>query len=186
MSRFEFIATSLPGAKLVQRKTTSDARGYLSRFFCSEEFANAGNRLSISQLNHTQTLKKGAVRGLHFQHPPFAEVKLVSCLAGEIWDVVVDLRKNSTTFLQWHGEILSATNRRSMYIPEGFAHGFQTLTENCELFYLHSKAHHVESEGALNALDPKLSISWPLPFTDISEKDRNHMWLDPHFKGLVI
>ena len=186
MSRFEFITTPLHGVKLVQRSVFTDARGFLSRFFCSEEFANAGIDLPISQLNHTQTLKAGAVRGLHFQHPPFAEIKLISCIVGEVWDVAVDLRYNSPTFLQWHGEYLSAANRRSMYIPEGFAHGFQTLTDNCELVYLHSRAYKAESEGALHALDPRLNITWPLPITEISEKDRNHKSLEPSYAGLTL
>lgn len=162
-----------------------DSRGFLSRFYCAEEFANAGARLQIAQINHTFTRKRGAVRGLHYQLAPHAEMKFVSCIQGEIWDVAVDLRRDSPTFLQWHGEVLSAANRRSLFLPEGFAHGFQALSDNCELIYLHSTAYHPESEGALNTGDPKLGIFWPLPITEISERDREHKMLEQHFQGTV-
>jgi dTDP-4-dehydrorhamnose 3,5-epimerase len=186
MSRFDFITTPLSGLKLVQRKAIEDSRGFLSRFYCAEEFAENGINRSIVQINHTLTRKKGAVRGLHFQYPPYAETKLVSCLRGEIWDVALDLRSNSATFLQWYGEILSAANRKSMLIPEGFAHGFQTLTEDCELIYLHTAAYHPEAEGALNVTDPKLGIAWPLTITEISEKDRNHKLIEYEFQGIAL
>jgi dTDP-4-dehydrorhamnose 3,5-epimerase len=184
MARFDFITTPLPGLKLVQRMALEDTRGFLSRFYCIEEFAEICANKKIVQINHTLTRKKGAVRGLHFQWPPHAETKFVSCLKGEIWDVAVDLRSNSPTFLQWYGEILSAANRKSMLIPEGFAHGFQTLTEDCELIYLHTAAYHPEAEGALNVVDPKLGIVWPLPITEISEKDRNHKLIEHDFQGI--
>lgn len=186
MSRFEFITTPLPDLKVVQRKAIEDHRGFLSRFYCVDEFAAAGINKPIAQINHTLTRKKGAVRGLHFQHPPHAETKLVSCLKGEIWDVAVDLRRSSPTFLQWYGEILSASNRKSLLIPEGFAHGFQALTEDCELIYLHTATYHSEAEGALNVADPKLSITWPLPVGDLSDRDRNHPLIDQNFQGVVL
>ena len=119
MSRFDFIQTPLSGLKLVQRKATEDHRGFLSRFYCADEFRLAGIARPIAQINHTLTRKRGAVRGLHFQHPPHAETKMVSCLRGEIFDVAVDLRSGSLTFLQWHGEILTAAKRNSLLIPEG-------------------------------------------------------------------
>lgn len=186
MSRFDFTPTPLSELKLVQRKAIEDHRGFLSRFYCADEFRLAGIIKPIAQINHTFTRKKGAVRGLHFQHPPHAETKLVSCLKGEIWDVAVDLRRDSSTFLQWYGEILSATNRKSMLIPEGYAHGFQALTEDCELIYLHTAAHHPEAEGALNVADPRLSISWPLPIDDLSERDRNHPFISQDYQGIVL
>lgn len=186
MSRFEFIPTPLTGLKLVQRKAIEDHRGFLSRFYCVEEFAEAGITKPIAQINHTLTRKKGAVRGLHFQHPPHVETKLVSCLRGEIWDMAVDLRRDSPTFLQWYGEILSAANRKSLLIPEGYAHGFQALTEDCELIYLHTAAYHPEAEGALNVTDPRLSISWPLPIDDLSERDRNHPFISSSFQGIIL
>lgn len=186
MSRFDFISTPLAGLMLVQRKVIEDDRGYLSRFYCADEFRETGINNPIAQINHTLTRNRGAVRGLHFQRPPHAETKLVSCLKGEIFDVAVDLRRNSTTFLQWHGEILSAENHRSLLIPEGYAHGFQTLAEDCELIYLHTAAYHPETEGGLNVTDPGLNIAWPLPIDDLSERDRTHPYIDPDFPGIVL
>jgi len=186
MSRFDFIQTPLSGLKVVQRKTIEDHRGFLSRFYCAEEFSAAGFDKAIAQINQTLTRKKAAVRGLHFQHPPYAETKFVSCLKGEILDVAVDIRNGSPTFLHWHGEILSASNRRSLLIPEGYAHGFQALTEDCELIYLHTETHHPEAEGALNVADPRLGIDWPLQIDDLSDRDRDHALIDQNFQGLVL
>lgn len=186
MPRFDFIATPLNGLKLVQRKAIEDHRGFISRFYCIDEFAEIGIQKPIAQINHTLTRKKGTVRGLHFQHPPYAETKVVSCLRGEIFDVAVDIRSGSPTFLQWHGEILSAENRRSMLIPEGFAHGFQALTQDCELIYLHTAAYQPEAEGALNAADTRLSITWPLLIDDLSERDRNHPFISQEYQGIIL
>jgi len=184
MARFDFISTPLAGLMLLQRKAIEDQRGFLSRFYCAEEFAEAGIVKPIAQINHTLTRKEGSVRGLHFQRPPHSETKIVSCLKGEIFDVAVDLRRNSPTFLLWHGEILSAANFKSLLIPEGFAHGFQTLTGDCELIYLHTAAYHPESEGALNVADPLLNISWPVPIADLSERDRNHPFISSAYQGI--
>ena len=186
MSRFDFIPTPLTGLMLVQRKAIEDHRGFLSRFYCAEEFRAAGIDKPVAQINHTLTRQRGAVRGLHFQHPPHAETKVVSCLKGEILDVAVDLRRDSPTFLHWHGEILSAANRKSLLIPEGYAHGFQTLTEDCELIYLHTSPYHPESEGALNVADPRLNIAWFLPVNDLSERDRNHPFINQNFQGIIL
>jgi len=186
MARFEFIPTPLAGLTLVQRTAIEDRRGFLSRFFCADEFRAAGLGKPIAQINHTLTRGSGTVRGMHFQNPPHAETKLVSCLQGEIFDVAVDLRRGSPTFLHWHGELLTADNRRSLLIPEGFAHGFQTLTADCELIYLHTDSYHPESEGALNAADPRLGIAWPLAITEISERDRNHKPIEQDFQGIVL
>lgn len=186
MSRFDFFVTPLDGLTVVQRKAIEDDRGFLSRFYCAEEFRCAGFFEHIYQINHTLTRKKGAVRGLHFQYPPHAEIKLVSCLKGEVLDVAVDLRPKSPTFLRWHGEILSANNRKSLLIPEGFAHGFQALTEDCELIYLHTASYCAEAEGALNVTDPRLNIAWPLPIGDLSIRDRNHPFIDKNFQGVVL
>jgi len=184
--RFDFLPTPLEGLWVVQRKPVKDSRGFFCRFFCAEEFQVAGLRKLITQINHTYTVKKGAVRGLHFQYPPYSEGKIVSCLCGEVYDVAVDIRKGSSTFLHWHGEILSATNQRSLLIPEGFAHGFQTLTENCELLYLHSEAFHPQAEGALHVADPRIGIVWPIAMTELSERDRSHPFIGPEFEGLSL
>ncbi len=184
--RFKFIATPLAGLYRVEYKPIIDHRGFLNRFFCAEEFKEIGLDRPISQMNHTLTREKGSVRGMHFQHPPHAETKIVTCLQGEIFDVAVDLRKNSPTFLEWHAEILNADAPSSLYIPEGFAHGFQTLGEDCKLLYLHSESYTPEFEGALNALDPKLSIKWPLEISERSERDQNHPFLNEGFQGVKI
>jgi dTDP-4-dehydrorhamnose 3,5-epimerase len=186
MSRFDFIPTRLTGLILVQRKTLEDQRGFLSRFYCAEEFRETSVNKPIAQINHTLTRNKGTVRGLHFQYQPYGETKLVSCLKGEIFDVAVDLRQGSPTFLQWHGEILSAENHKSLLIPEGYAHGFQALSEDCELIYLHTQAYHLDAEGALNVTDPKLNVTWPLPISDISDRDRNHPFISSDFQGIIL
>lgn len=184
MGRFDFSPAPIAGLVLVQRKRLEDSRGFLSRFYCAEEFESAGVHGAISQINHTLTRRKGAVRGMHFQLPPHAESKLVSCLHGEIFDVAVDLRKNSPTFLKWHGEVLSAQNQRSMLIPEGFAHGFQAMTDDCEIIYLHTAAYRQTAEAALNATDPRLAIAWPLGITEMSDRDRGHAMLAADFEGI--
>lgn len=186
MQRFDSLDLPLPGLKLLQRKRLEDTRGFLSRFYCAQEFASYGFNKPISQINHTLTRNRGAVRGLHYQHPPHAEIKLVSCLKGEIFDVAVDLRKDSPTFLKWHGEILSEQNQRSLLIPEGFAHGFQALCEDCELIYLHSAPYCKDAEAALNVMDPKVGIIWPLEITDLSERDRLHRMIEDEFEGMIL
>lgn len=183
--RFDFHPTPLEGLLVIQRKPIEDSRGFFSRFFCAEAFGRVGFSKPIAQINHTRTLNRGALRGLHFQYPPDCECKIVSCLSGEVFDVAVDIRKGSPTFLQWHAEILSAQNHRSLLIPEGFAHGFQTLTENCELIYLHSAPYNPQAQGALQAADPKIRISWPLAVTELSERDRAHPFIGPDFEGIL-
>ena len=183
-SCFHFHPTSLEGLYVVERMPIKDQRGFFCRFFCAEEFKEAGFNKCIAQINHSLTIKKGAVRGLHFQYPPHAEAKIVSCLQGEIFDVAVDIRKGSPTFLRWHGEILSAENMKMMYIPEGFAHGFQTLKENCELLYLHTEFYSPEYEGGVRYNDPLIDISWPLEVRDVSERDKRHPLLGENFTGI--
>jgi len=185
-NRFDFHPTPLEGLWVVQRKPIEDQRGFFCRFFCAEEFQAAGLKNPLAQINHTYTKKKGAVRGLHFQYPPHAESKIISCIHGEVFDVAVDIRKGSPTFLRWHGEILSATNQKSLFIPEGFAHGFQTLTKNCELLYLHSEPFHSQAEGALHVTDPGIGIVWPIAVAELSERDRNHPFIDSDFEGLSL
>jgi len=126
------------------------------------------------------------VRGMHFQYPPHAEVKIVSCLRGEVFDVAVDLRQSSPTFLEWHGEIIAADNHKSVVIPEGFAHGFQTLGEECELLYFHTASYQADSEGGLNVQDKKLAIQWPLPITGQSPRDLAQPMIDDDFAGVVL
>ena len=183
---FDFHPTSLEGLWVVERKPIADERGFFSRFFCGEEFQAVGVQNPIAQVNHTYTVKKGAVRGLHFQYPPYAECKIVSCFRGQVLDVAVDIRKGSPTFLQWHGEILSASNQKSLLISEGFAHGFQTLVEDCELIYLHSVPFYKHAEGAINIADPEIGIVWPMPITAISDRDLHHLFITNKFKGVEL
>lgn len=172
MGRFTVHDTSLNGLLVVERQRAGDERGWFSRFFCSEELSIFGRGGSISQINHTLTRIPGTVRGMHFQRRPHEECKLVSCLRGEVFDVAVDLRPDSVSFGKWHSETLSEENGRSMLIPPGFAHGFQTLRADCELLYLHDVPYAPSFEGGLNALDPILEISWPLPASLMSSRDR--------------
>lgn len=184
MFRFNFHPTPLSGLMLVERVLISDERGFLARIYCAEEFRVAGWNKPIDQINHTLTRKRGAVRGMHFQYPPFAESKLVTCLKGQVFDVAVDLRHGSPTLLQWHSEILSAENHSSLLVPEGFAHGFQALNEDCELLYLHTAPFNAEAEGALNVADPRLAIAWPLPIADHSDRDCAHPFIGTDFSGI--
>lgn len=186
MNRLIIKNTPIEGLKVIQRLPVGDQRGYLERIFCLEELNTLmGNRF-ISQINHTLTVKAGTIRGMHFQKPPNAEMKFVSCLKGEVFDVAVDLRTNSPTFLNWFSEVLTESNHKTLLIPEGFAHGFQTLTDNCELIYLHTANYSPESEAGLNALDPKLSIKWPLTISELSARDQKHTMIPLNFSGLSI
>lgn len=171
MSRFTSTETPLIGLKVIERQLLADARGFLSRMFCADELRTLGWVGEIVQINHTMTLHRGTVRGLHFQMPPHAEFKLVSCIRGEVWDVAVDLRQGSPTFMAWHAEVLSAKNRKALLIPKGFAHGFQALTDDVELIYCHSAQHVPDAEGGLRALDTHLAIAWPLPVINLSARD---------------
>lgn len=167
-----FLPTDLEGARLIDLTPNRDARGFFARTFCEREFAEAGLHARFVQHSTSHTLRKGALRGMHFQRAPHAEIKLVSCLRGAIYDVIVDLRPTSPTFKRWQGFELSEENRRQLYIPEGFAHGFQTLADNCEVHYLISAFYAPEAAGGLRYDDPAFAIDWPLSVTDIADKDR--------------
>jgi dTDP-4-dehydrorhamnose 3,5-epimerase len=186
MSQFSIFDTPIAGLKVIERKPIGDHRGFLARIFCADQLKSAGWEKPIAQINQTVTKKRGTVRGMHFQNTPHAEMKLVSCLQGEIWDVAVDLRKNSPTFLQWHAEIISSENCRALLIPEGFAHGFQTLTDDCELIYLHSAPYEREAEAGIRSNDSMLNISWPLEFFEISTRDAEHLLLNEQFIGIEL
>jgi dTDP-4-dehydrorhamnose 3,5-epimerase len=186
MNRFKVSDTPIDGLKVVERLRRTDERGFLTRLFDPEELAAAGWQGPAAQINHTLTVKSGAVRGMHFQRPPYAETKLVSCVRGRVLDVAVDLRTGSPTFLRWHAVELSEQNNLALLIPRGFAHGYQTLSADCELIYVHSAPYVADSEGALNAFDPRLAIRWPLPVTDVSDRDRGHPALRDEFKGIEV
>lgn len=180
---FDVQSTALPGLQVVSRLRRDDDRGFFSRFFCAEALAEAGFALPIAQVNHSLTRRRGTLRGMHFQRPPHAEDKFVSCLRGEVFDVAVDLRRDSPTFLRWHGEVLSAANGRSLLIPQGFAHGFQALHDDCELVYLHSRAYEASAEGGVRPTDAALNITWPLPPSDLSDRDANFPLLEAGAAG---
>jgi dTDP-4-dehydrorhamnose 3,5-epimerase len=184
-SRFDIVDTPLPGLKLIQRKPVSDDRGFLERLYCTQDLADFLPGKGIAQVNRSLTRRLGAVRGMHFQRPPYAESKIVSCLRGAVFDVAVDIRAGSDTFLHWHGEILNADNHKTMLIPEGFAHGFQTLTEDCEMLYLHTAAYHPAAESGLNPADPTLAIRWPLPISEISSRDAAHALVADGFEAVL-
>ena len=184
MNRFTAIDLPLTGLKCIDRQPVGDARGYLARIFCADDLQKAGWICSIAQVNHSYTARKGTVRGLHFQRPPHAEMKLVSCIRGEVFDVAVDLRRGSPTFLRWHGEHLSAGNNRALLIPEGFGHGFQTLSDDVELIYFHSAPYNASAEGGLDPRDVKLGIDWPLPLVELSARDAQHPTIDAGFAGV--
>ncbi len=185
-TRFDIVNIPLQGLNVLQRKPLGDSRGYLERMFCDQELVELlGNRI-IRQINHTLTEKTGTVRGLHFQYPPHAETKFVTCLKGEVYDVAVDLRAGSPTFLRWYAEVLSEGNWKTMVIPEGFAHGFQTLTENCELLYFHTETYTPKAEAGLCAIDPALAIQWPLSVTEQSTRDQQHPMIEDTFKGVAV
>ena len=184
--RFTTIATPLHGLVVLERRSLADERGFFERMFCSETFAQWGLSTPLAQINQSFTKSKAVVRGMHFQFPPHAETKVVSCLGGEVFDVAVDIRRGSSTYLQWHGEVLSADNHRSMIIPQGFAHGFQTLSESCSLLYLHTAPYVKEAESGLHALDPSLNIAWPMPVRELSARDAAWPYLTNEFQGLVL
>ncbi|MCW3480613.1 dTDP-4-dehydrorhamnose 3,5-epimerase family protein [Neisseriaceae bacterium JH1-16] len=186
MSRFAINPTLLSGLVEVERQVLPDHRGAFSRLFCAEELHAHGFDGPIAQINHSYTRQCGTLRGMHFQHAPFAEIKLVSCIRGRVLDVAVDLRRDSPTFLSWHSIELSAERHNALLIPPGFAHGFQTLEDDCELIYLHSQPYQADAEGGINPLDPRLSIAWPLPISECSERDRNHPPLTTSFSGLAL
>jgi dTDP-4-dehydrorhamnose 3,5-epimerase len=179
-----FTATPLSGSYLVGLQPFKDNRGWFARFFCKDEFLQIGHDKEWVQLNHSVSFEKATIRGMHFQLPPYQEIKMVRCIAGKVFDVIVDLRKGSPTFLQWYGAELSEDNQQMMYIPAGFAHGFQTLTDNCQLIYHHSERYTPKAESGLRFDDPAVSIKWPLPLKTISDKDAQYPYIGAHFKGV--
>lgn len=184
--RFRLDRCDIAGLVVLQRERLKDERGHLERMFCREELQGLLDGDDIAQVNHTLTRAAGMVRGMHFQHPPFAEKKFVSCLAGEIYDVAVDLRKASPTFLQWHAEILTDANGKTLFIPEGFAHGFQTLVDDCELLYLHTAPYSADAEAGLSATDPTLGIAWPRAITGQSRRDMDLPTISNEFTGIEL
>jgi dTDP-4-dehydrorhamnose 3,5-epimerase len=186
MSNFQFENTNLLKIQKITRHPIQDSRGAFDKFFCKEEFSKQDKNISINQVNLSKTTQSGTLRGLHYQRFPFLEKKIVSCLRGKIFDVVVDIRKNSPTFLEHYSTILSGDSSQSVLIPEGFAHGFQSLEDNCEVLYIHTNTYRPDYESGLNCFDPRLKINWPLPPGAISKRDNEFENLTSEFLGISV
>jgi dTDP-4-dehydrorhamnose 3,5-epimerase len=170
----KFTELQLPGAFLVDLEPIEDERGFFARSFCRQEFAARGLNAAVAQCSLSFNWQRGTLRGLHYQAPPHAEAKMVRCTRGALYDVVVDVRRDSPTYCRWSAVELSAENHRMLYIPEGLAHGFQTLQEDTELFYQMSEFYVPGSARGLRWDDPAFTIEWPLPITAISDRDRSY------------
>lgn len=166
-----FISTQIEGALLIDIERKEDERGFFARTWCRQELAARGLDTEIAQESLSYNRMRGTVRGLHFQHPPHEECKIVRCVRGAIFDVIVDLRPHSSTHLKWQGFELTDENRRALYIPKGLAHGFQTLADHCDIAYQISAFYAPQAAGGYRYDDVAFHIAWPLPITMISERD---------------
>ncbi len=178
--------TSIADVHVVETEPLHDQRGSFARQFCERELREILGDRRVVQINHSRTAEPGTVRGLHYQYPPYAEMKMVRCLKGRVWDVAVDLRANSPTFLQWHAEELAPGSLRMLVIPEGCAHGFQTLETHTELLYLHTAFYKPEAEAGVRYDDPKLGIDWPLQVCGLSDRDLSHPRIPSAFIGITV
>jgi dTDP-4-dehydrorhamnose 3,5-epimerase len=184
MGGLNFADTPLPGLRLVRGPVVGDERGRFERVFDADSFAALRPDLRWAQVNVSRTARAGTVRGMHFQLPPAAEAKLIGCLRGRVFDVAVDLRAGSPTFLRWHGVVLDEAEPVRIFIPEGFAHGFQALTDDVQLLYFHTVPWSPAHEGRVRFDDPAVSIAWPLPVAQVSEKDRDAALLPAGYAGV--
>jgi dTDP-4-dehydrorhamnose 3,5-epimerase len=184
--RMKFTETPLSGAYCIELEPFQDERGIFARTFCQKEFQRIGFNKQIVQINCSASRQTGTIRGLHYQIPPACETKIIRCIQGRIFDVMVDIRAGSPTLMRWYGVELSKDNLRMVYIPEGFAHGFQTLTDNAEIIYMSSAFYCPEYENGLRFDDPALAIRWPLPPVAVSPKDQNCSFIGRDFKGIEI
>lgn len=178
--------TPFEGVYVIGTDAFHDDRGAFARWFCDKELSELLGQQKIVNVNYSKTVNKGSIRGMHFQYSPYTETKLIRCIRGKILDVIVDVRKGSPTFLKHYSAELSEDNMKMLYVPQGFAHGFQSLEDNSEIMYLVTNYYSSESESGLNPLDPKLGIVWPLPVANMSAKDRGRPYLNEAFDGLVI
>ncbi len=170
----EFIETKLKGAFLVEIKKLEDERGFFGRSWCQREFQEAGLKNEIRQINTSLTLKKGTIRGMHYQIDPYQETKFIRCTKGRIFDVIIDLRRGSETFMHWIGHELSENNYRMVYVPENFAHGFISLEDHCEVYYPVTEFYTPGSERGIRYNDPAFNIGWPVEVEVVSQKDNGH------------
>lgn len=178
MRRVRFVETNLKGAFIIELERREDPRGFFARTFCQKEFAAHGLKPFIAQANLASNIKRGTLRGMHFQYPPAAETKLVRCTRGAILDIIVDLRPESETYLKHIAVELNEENQRALYVPERFAHGYQTLRDNTDTSYQVGEFYTPDAEGGLMYNDPRLDLNWPLPVAVISEKDQKFASLD--------
>ncbi len=170
----KFEALSLAGAYVIEMEQLADERGFFARAFCRREFEAHGLDPNVAQVNVSFNRRRGTLRGMHYQAAPHEEAKVVRCTQGAIWDVIVDLRPGSPTFRQWQGVELSSANRRSLYVPRGFAHGFQALADDAEVLYLMSEFYHPESARGVRWNDPAFGISWPIADPHMSPRDASY------------
>lgn len=184
--RFIVGATKLAGVHVVERRPQVDERGWFERMYCATDLADVLGRRTIVQVNRSVTQRRATVRGMHYQVPPSAEAKLVSCLRGSILDVAVDVRRDSPTLLAWHAELLTAENHRSLFVPEGVAHGFESLEDDCEVLYFTTAAYDPAAERGLHPRDPRVAIEWPLAIEHLSERDASRAAISIEFDGIVV
>lgn len=177
--------TPIQGLCEIRHAAVGDARGRFTRLFCEQALATIRPGLHFTQVNLSQTHGRGTLRGMHYQTPPAAEAKLIHCLRGRVFDVAVDVRADSPTFLHWHAIELSEDGNNAVFIPEGVAHGFQTLSDEAWLLYMHTAPWTPACEAGLRHDDPRLSIDWPLPVATLSERDRGYASIDNAFAGVV-
>jgi dTDP-4-dehydrorhamnose 3,5-epimerase len=180
----QFRPTPVHGAYLIDLERRGDDRGFFARFFCEREFATAGLVSRFVQINNSLTGRRGTLRGMHYQLPPSAEVKVVRCLRGALFDVALDLRPDSPSFGRWFGAELTAENRSMMYVPEGCAHGFITLQDDTEALYLVSAFYGPDEERGVRFNDPRFAIAWPIEPAEVSAKDKGWPDFDPQFHGI--
>jgi dTDP-4-dehydrorhamnose 3,5-epimerase len=180
------LRTELPGVLVVETAPLVGQRGAFARWFCERELGEVMEYRRIAQVNYSRTTRLGVLRGLHYQHAPHAEMKLIRCIRGRVFDVAVDLRRGSSTFLRWYAEELTPENGRMMVIPEGCAHGFQAMEAESDLLYLHTALYAPEAEGGVRFNDARIGVSWPLPVVDLSQRDHSFPLLDAGFSGISV
>lgn len=174
MDSLKFFELPLKGSYTIDLEKLEDERGFFARYWCQNEISKIGLDTNVVQINNSVNKTKGTIRGLHFQRPPKAETKIIRCIKGSIWDVIVDLRFESPTYGKWYSYELNEDNRTMMYVPKGFAHGFQTLVDDVEILYMHSEFYSKNYEAGLFYNDEDLAINWPLPVTQITSRDKSH------------
>lgn len=184
--RFSFTSTGIHGVTEIKRRSFSDSRGSFTRLFCPDALEAIGWKGGVRQINHSISAQTGTIRGMHYQSPPFCEAKIIMCLSGAVWDVAVDLREGSATYLQWTAAKLTPTDNNAFYIPAGCAHGFQTLESDTALIYIHDGEYAPRADAGISPIDPRLNIKWPSPGRIMSQKDQQLPLIGEDFRGLKI